>query len=95
VSLALTTGVHESEDVVRALLAGADAAMSAAALIRHGRQRLAEMLEGVERWLEEHEFESVEQLKGSIEPAVVCPEPAAFELAHYMRMISTFNTSRT
>jgi dihydroorotate dehydrogenase (fumarate) len=93
VSLALTTGVHEAEDVVKALLAGADVAMSAAALIQHGPPRLAEMLTGVERWLEEHEFESVEQLKGSMSQQS-CPDPAAFERAHYMRMISTFNAAR-
>ncbi len=90
VSLALTTGVHEAEDVIKALLAGADVAMSAAALIQHGPDKLSEMLAGVERWLVEHEFESVEQLKGSMSQES-CPEPAAFERAHYMRMISTFN----
>ena len=90
VSLALTTGVHEAEDVIKALLAGADVAMSAAALIQHGPDKLSEMLAGVERWLVEHEFESVEQLKGSMSQES-CPDPAAFERAHYMRMISTFN----
>ncbi len=89
-SLALTTGVHEPEDVIKALLAGADVAMSASALIRHGPQRLTELLQGVKHWLEENEFESIQQLKGSMSQQS-CPDPAAFERAHYMRMISTFN----
>jgi dihydroorotate dehydrogenase (fumarate) len=88
-SLALTTGVHEAEDVVKALLAGADVAMSAAALIKHGPQKLAKTLTEVERWLEEHEYESVEQLKGSMSQQS-CPDPAAFERAHYMRTITNF-----
>jgi dihydroorotate dehydrogenase (fumarate) len=89
VSLALTTGVHEAEDVVKALLAGADVAMSAAALIRQGPQKLAELLTEIEHWLEEHEYESVEQLKGSMSQQS-CPDPAAFERAHYMRTITSF-----
>ena len=88
-SLALTTGVHEAEDVVKALLAGADVAMSASALIRHGPQKLAEMLTEIERWLEEREYASVEQLKGSMSQES-CPDPAAFERAHYMRAITNF-----
>jgi dihydroorotate dehydrogenase (fumarate) len=91
-SLALTTGVHEPDDVIKALLAGADVAMSASALIRHGPGRLTELLEGLEQWLEENEFESVEQLKGSMSQQS-CPDPTAFERGHYMRMISTFNAA--
>jgi dihydroorotate dehydrogenase (fumarate) len=80
--------------VVKALLAGADVAMSASALLRHGPHRLAELMAGLEHWLEDNEFESVEQLKGSMSQQS-CPDPAAFERGHYMRMISTFNASRT
>ncbi len=93
-SLALTTGVHEGEDVVKALLAGADAVMSAAALIQHGPGKIAEMLAEVERWLAEHEYDSVEQLKGSMSQQS-CPDPAAFERAHYMRVISGFTIDAT
>jgi dihydroorotate dehydrogenase (fumarate) len=89
VSLALTTGVYEAEDVLKALLAGADVAMTAGALIRHGPERLTALLAGVERWLENNEYASVEQLKGSMSQEA-CPEPAAFERAHYMRALTNF-----
>jgi len=91
-SLALTSGVHEAEDVVKALLAGADVAMSASALLRHGPEKVAELLAGVERWLEEHEYASVGQLRGSMSQES-CPDPAAFERGHYMRTITTFVAS--
>ena len=89
ISLALTSGVHEAEDVVKALLAGADVAMTASALIRHGPEKVAELLAGVERWVEEHEYASVGQLRGSMSQES-CPDPAAFERGHYMRTITTF-----
>ena len=89
ISLALTSGVHEAEDVVKALLAGADVAMTASALIRHGPEKVAELLAGVERWVEEHEYASVGQLRGSMSQES-CPYPAAFERGHYMRTITTF-----
>ncbi|HZR91285.1 MAG TPA: dihydroorotate dehydrogenase-like protein [Gaiellaceae bacterium] len=92
ISLAATSGVHEAEDVLKALLAGADVAMPASALIRQGPAKLAEMVTGVERWLEDHEYESVEQLKGSMSQQS-CPDPAAFERAHYMRAITGFGVS--
>jgi dihydroorotate dehydrogenase (fumarate) len=87
-SLAATTGIHEAEDVVKVLLAGADVAMSASALIRHGPAKVTEMLRGLEQWLERYEYVSVEQLKGSMSQGA-CPDPRAFERAHYMRAISS------
>jgi dihydroorotate dehydrogenase (fumarate) len=92
VSLALTSGVHQPEDVVKALLAGADVAMTASALLRDGPGKVAELLAGVQRWLEEHEYASVEQLKGSMSQES-CPDPSAFERGHYMRAITTYVAS--
>jgi dihydroorotate dehydrogenase (fumarate) len=86
-SLAATTGIHEAEDVVKVLLAGADVAMSASALIEHGPRKVTELLHGLERWLERYEYVSVEQLKGSMSQSS-CPDPRAFERAHYMRAIA-------
>ena len=90
ISLAATSGVHEVEDVVKVLLAGADVAMTASALIRHGPERLSQLLAGLAAWLDEHEYESVEQLKGSMSQAS-CPDPAAFERASYMRALVSFS----
>jgi dihydroorotate dehydrogenase (fumarate) len=89
-SLAATGGVHEPEDVVKLLLAGADVAMTASALIRHGPDRLRELTRGLAEWLETHEYESVEQLKGSMSQAS-CPDPTAFERGNYMRALVSFS----
>ena len=89
VSLAATGGVHEAEDVVKVLLAGADVALTASALILHGPQRLGALVAGLDAWLDEHEYASVEQAKGSMSQ-VSCPDPAAFERASYMRALVTF-----
>jgi dihydroorotate dehydrogenase (fumarate) len=90
ISLAATGGIHEPEDVVKVLLAGADVAMSASALILNGPERLRTLREGLERWLADHEYVSVEQLKGSMSQAA-CPDPAAFERASYMRALVSFS----
>jgi dihydroorotate dehydrogenase (fumarate) len=89
VSLAATGGVHEPEDVVRALLAGADVAQMASVLLEHGPDRMGELAVGLAEWLEEHEYTSVRELKGSMSQAS-CPDPAAFERAGYMLALSSF-----
>jgi dihydroorotate dehydrogenase (fumarate) len=90
-SLAATTGVHTSEDVVKLLLAGADVTMMASALFRNGPEHLATVLEGVRTWLEEHEYTSVEQLKGSVSQGNVA-DPAAFARANYMTMLVNYSS---
>jgi dihydroorotate dehydrogenase (fumarate) len=90
ISLAATSGIHEPEDVVKALLAGADVTMTASALLRHGPERLTELREGLRAWLDEHEYESVDQLKGSMSQ-LSCPDPVAFERASYMRALVSFS----
>ena len=70
-SLAATTGVWTAEDAVKLLLAGADVTMMASALFRHGPEHLGVVLEGMRTWLDEHEYASVEQLKGSVSQANV------------------------
>jgi dihydroorotate dehydrogenase (fumarate) len=87
--LALTTGVHTAEDVVKGLMAGASVTMVASALLRNGIGRLRELLDDLERWMAEYEYESVEQMRGSLSQINVA-EPAAFERANYMRMLSSF-----
>jgi dihydroorotate dehydrogenase (fumarate) len=89
VSLAATGGVHTPIDIVKALLAGADVAMTASALLEQGVPRLGRMLEGLTLWLEEHEYDSIEQIKGSLSQES-CPDPAAFERASYVQAITTY-----
>jgi dihydroorotate dehydrogenase (fumarate) len=87
--LGLTTGVHTAEDVLKGLMAGASVTMMASELLRNGVGRLREILVDLERWLIEYEYNSISELKGSLSQINV-PEPAAFERANYMRMLSSF-----
>jgi len=88
-NLAATTGIHEAEDVLKALMAGADVAMLCSALLHNGVPHLKKVLADLERWMEEKEYESVRQMKGSMSQRS-CPEPAAFERANYMKTLNTW-----
>jgi dihydroorotate dehydrogenase (fumarate) len=88
-SLAASTGVHTSADVLKVLLAGADVAMMASALLREGPQHVATVLDGVDRWMREREYRSVEQLRGSMSQANV-PNPIAYARANYAKLVTSF-----
>lgn len=85
-SLAGTGGVHTAEDALKLIAAGADVTMMASALLRHGPARIADVLEGIAAWLDVKEYESLDQLRGSMSQAA-CPDPAAFERAGYMQAL--------
>lgn len=87
--MALTTGVHTIVDVVKGLAAGAAVTMMASELLQHGIGRLKILRSGLEAWMVEHEYESVAQLQGSLSQ-INCAEPAAFERANYMRVLSSY-----
>jgi dihydroorotate dehydrogenase (fumarate) len=87
-SLAATTGVHNPEDVIKLLMVGADVTMLCSALLRHGIGHLRHVEQGVRKWMEEHEYESVQQLQGSMSQ-LRCPDPGAFERAQYMRAVKS------
>ena len=89
-SLAATTGVHTGEDVLKLLLAGADVTMMASALLRHGPEWIRSVEESVREWLETHDYESVEQMKGSMSQASA-PDPAAFERSNYMESLISYS----
>lgn len=89
-SLAATTGVHRHEDVLKVLLAGADVAMMASALLINGPEHIAAVVAGMEGWMTEHEYESVEQLKGALSQAS-SPDPAAFERSNYMKALVSYS----
>jgi dihydroorotate dehydrogenase (fumarate) len=90
-SLAASSGVHGVSDVVKALLAGADAAMLASALLQHGPGHQRTLEAALARWLEEREYESVEQMKGSLSQAAV-PNPDSFERANYRRTLRSWSS---
>ncbi|NLE39324.1 MAG: dihydroorotate dehydrogenase-like protein [Pirellulaceae bacterium] len=88
-SLALTGGLHEPSDMAKALLAGADVGMVASVLYTQGIGHISEILGGLKQWMEEKEYDSVEQLKGSMSQEN-CPDPAAFERGNYMKALVSF-----
>lgn len=92
VSLAATTGVHTAQDVAKVLLAGADVAMMASALLRQGPDLAAAVLDELEAWCEEHEYDSVEQLRGSVSQQHVA-DPAEFERANYVRTLTRYSST--
>ena len=87
-SLAATSGIHRATDVLKMLMAGADVTMLCSALIRHGVRQLGVIERDLVAWMEEHEYASVAQLKGSLSQKN-CPSPEAFERAQYVRGIAT------
>jgi len=93
-SLAATSGIHRASDVLKMLMAGADVTMLCSTLIRHGIPQIAIIQRDLEAWLAEHEYESVNQLKGSLSQAK-CAEPAAFERAQYMKALTGYTLPRT
>ena len=88
-SLAATGGIHTHEDAIKMLMAGADVTMVCSTLLQNGIGRISELLRGMETWMKEHEYESVEQMKGSMSQKSVA-DPAAFERANYMKALSTY-----
>lgn len=87
--LAITGGVHTAIDVVKCIMAGASVAMTASALLQKGIHHAFSILADLRRWLEEHEYDSVRQMCGSMSRRSV-PDPTAFERGNYMRVLSSY-----
>ena len=93
VSLAASSGIHGGTDAVKALMVGADVAMTTSALLHHGPEHLRTIEGELVAWMTEHEYESVDQLRGSATAAAVA-DPSAFERANYMRTLRSWTTPR-
>lgn len=89
VDLAITSGVHNHEDVLKGMMAGAKVTMMTSELLRHGIGRIFDILQGIQFWMETHEYESIKQMQGSMSQKNV-GEPAAFERANYMRVLQSW-----
>jgi dihydroorotate dehydrogenase (fumarate) len=87
-NLAATSGVHGPEDVVKLLMVGADVTMLCSTLLRNGIDHLGNIEAGLLEWMEKHEYESVQQMKGSMSQ-IRCPNPSAFERAQYMKAVKS------
>lgn len=88
-SLALTSGVASGADVAKGLLAGADVVMTASEILRHGPHRVAVMLDELTQWMLVNEYESVDQLRGSVAQHAVA-DPGAYERSQYQRVLSSW-----
>jgi dihydroorotate dehydrogenase (fumarate) len=91
--LAATSGIHTSEDVLKLLMVGADVTMMCSALLKNGPERIREVLNDVERWMMEHEYVSIQQMKGSMSQKSIA-DPAAFERANYMKALNQYQFLR-
>jgi dihydroorotate dehydrogenase (fumarate) len=87
--MAITGGVHTAQDVLKCMMAGAKVAMMTSALLRQGIDYAARLEEDLIRWMEEHEYESIRQMQGSMSAQRVA-DPAAFQRANYMRVLSSY-----
>jgi dihydroorotate dehydrogenase (fumarate) len=90
VDFALSSGVHTAEDVLKAMMAGARVAMLTSELLAHGIARVRDILEDLQTWMIEHEYQSIMQMRGSMSQRAVA-EPAAFERANYMKALNSFD----
>jgi dihydroorotate dehydrogenase (fumarate) len=88
--LALSSGVHQATDVVKALMAGANVAMTTSELLAHGINRVTEILADLEKWMREFEYDSVRMMLGSMSQQAVA-DPSAFERANYMKALTSFD----
>ncbi len=90
-SLGATSGIHFADDVLKAILVGADVTMVATVLLRYGVGTIPKLLEEMTHWMEQREYTSVEQMKGSMSHKN-CPDPSGLERANYMKALTSFTS---
>ncbi len=89
VDFAMTGGVHSGLDIIKAMMAGACVTTVTSEFLQKGIHRAGEMVKEMENWMEEHEYSSIRQMKGSMSQKSVA-DPAAFERANYMKVLSSY-----
>jgi dihydroorotate dehydrogenase (fumarate) len=87
--MAVTGGVHTGKDVLKCMMAGARAAMTTSALLRNGIDHISKILGEVSAWMEEHEYESIRQMQGSMARRSI-DDPSAFERVNYIQVLSSY-----
>jgi dihydroorotate dehydrogenase (fumarate) len=91
-SLAASGGVHGAVDVVKAVMAGAHVTQVVSALLQHGPDYLRHVVRDLGRWLEDHEFESLRQMQGSMS-LLRCGDPASYQRANYVRLLQSWHAN--
>jgi dihydroorotate dehydrogenase (fumarate) len=84
--IAVSGGVHTVEDIIKAIMCGANVAQVVSALLKYGPSHIGSLVNGLRHWLEDHEYESVDQMRGSMSHRN-CPDPSVFERANYLRVL--------
>jgi dihydroorotate dehydrogenase (fumarate) len=87
--LAATTGIHSGIDAAKMILAGANVTMMTSALLKHGIEHFGTVETELREWMEQHEYESVQQMRGSVSQ-MHAEDPSAFERAQYMKALTTY-----
>ena len=87
--IAVSGGVHSGSDVLKCMMAGAKVAMVASSILRHGNDHVRVMLDELTHWMEEHEYDSIRLMQGSMSQRA-CADPSAFERANYMRVLRSY-----
>jgi dihydroorotate dehydrogenase (fumarate) len=87
--LAATSGIHNAQDVLKMIMAGANVAMVCSVLLKQGIDQIKVITKELEKWMEEHEYESIQQMRGSMSQQK-CADPSAFERAQYMRALKSY-----
>ncbi len=88
-SLAVTSGIHKMEDVIKMLMVGSDVTMLCSTLLKNGIGRVSAILTDMEKWMVEHDYQSISQMKGSMSQKS-CPNPELFERANYMKALENY-----
>jgi dihydroorotate dehydrogenase (fumarate) len=91
--LAATSGIHTARDVAKMLMAGADVTMLCSVLLAKGIEQIGDIERELTQWLEEHWYDSVHQMKGSMSQ-MRCPDPSSFERAQYMRALTSYRPAQ-
>jgi len=89
VSFAVSGGVHTVEDIVKVIMTGADGVQLVSEILKHGLHRFAELRSELERWLETHDYHSLDQARRSMNLAN-CPDPKVYERTSYMRILNSW-----
>jgi dihydroorotate dehydrogenase (fumarate) len=88
-NLAATSGIHHGVDALKMIMAGADVTMLCSVLLRQGIDHIRVLEREMSEWMEDHEYESIEQIKGIMSQRN-CPDPSAFERAQYTRALKSY-----
>lgn len=84
--IGVSGGVHTTEDIIKAIMCGGSAVQVVSSLLKYGPSHIGSLIQGLRHWLEDHEYESVDQMRGSMSLRN-CPDPSVFERANYLRVL--------